>query len=105
MVVIGDMPGNDKLCGRKQNYKATKSLDTGTCRECNVTFENCIDHRFKCEPLTRDFLKTISSKELEQLSFHDLEGLAFDNVSFGADEQGIYGCTPPAPQGFINKDL
>ena len=45
--------------------------------------------------MTLDFLKTISSEELEKLSFHEVEGLAFENVSFGADEQGIHGCTPP----------
>ena len=45
--------------------------------------------------LTRDILKTISSEEVEQLSFHEVEGLAFQNISFGADEQGIHGCTPP----------
>ena len=54
------MPGNDKLCGRKQNYSATKSGDTGTCRDYNVTFNNCINHRFKCQLLTRDILKTIT---------------------------------------------
>ena len=72
MVVIGDMPGSDKLCGRKQNYSATKSLDTGTCRDCNVTFKDCIDYRFKCQPLIRDILKTISSEEVEKLSFHEV---------------------------------
>ena len=95
MVVIGDMKGNDKLCGRKQTYIASKSKDTGVCRDCNVLFKDAHNFQFKCQFVSSKFLKSLPPKICNRLSFYDMGTLAFDKVSFGADKYGINGNTPP----------
>ena len=95
MVVIGDAPGNDQLCGRKKNYVPTKLMNTGTCRDCCVTYRDCDDYNYKCNFLTREFICNLDPKVLDQLSFYDVGMLAFDSLSFGHIPLGINSSTPP----------
>ena len=95
MVVIGDAPGNDQLCGRKKNYVPTKSMNTGACRDCCVTYRDCDDYKYKCKFLTREFICNVPPKVREQLSFYDVGLIAFDSLSFGYNKLGINSSTPP----------
>ena len=49
MTIVGDAVGNNKLCCHKQNFSYTKLLNTGVCRDCNVTFRHCDDPKFHCD--------------------------------------------------------
>jgi len=95
--IIGDCLGNDKLCSRIQNYVPTKLMNTGVCRDCNITYKHCCKHNFKCNPISRDLLKSIPESVLNQLSFYDVGLNCFDFISFGGDENGINGSSPPEP--------
>lgn len=97
MFIIGDCLGNDKLCNRKQNYKPTKSLQTGVCRDCNVTYKFCDKGNFKCNMIYRKFLKKSLQETVTGMGFcGDIDLLnAFDSLDFGGDEAGINGSTPP----------
>ena len=93
--IIGDCLGNDKLCCRFQNYIPTMLMDTGACRDCNITYKHCCNYNFMCNPLSRGFLKSVPSDILKQLGFYDIGINCFDGVSFGGDIEGINGSTPP----------
>ena len=95
--IIGDCLGNDKLCSRMQYYVPTKLMNTGVCRDCNITYKHCCKHNFKCNPVSRDMLKTLPESVLNQLSFYDVGLNCFDYISFGGDGNGINGSCPPEP--------
>ena len=95
MYIIGDCLGNDKLCNRKQNYVPTKTLKTGVCRDCNVIYKHCDQSNFKCNMISRKFLKSVMRNVLIRMGFSDVELNAFDGLDFGGDNYGINGSTPP----------
>ena len=57
MTIVGDAVGNNKLCCHKQNFSYTKLLDTGVCRDCNVTFRHCDNPKFHCDLTGREDVK------------------------------------------------
>ena len=57
--VIGDCFGNDKICGRIQNYTSTKTQNTGVSRDCNCTFKNSNNPKFKCNFISRTVLNML----------------------------------------------
>ena len=95
MVVIGDAPGNDQLCGRKKYYVPTKSMNTGVCRDCCVTYRDSDDFNYKCKFITREFIRKVQPKVRDQLSFYNVGLIAFDCLSFGCNKLGINSSTPP----------
>ena len=94
---VGDTLGNDKLNCRKLTYVPTKTMDTGCCRDCDVTFKYSDQYNFKCNFIPRGYIKQLNSEELDRMSFYDVGLNAFDEVSFGGCEFGINGSTPPEP--------
>lgn len=95
MYVIGDCLGNDKLCHRRQSYRPTKLMNTGVCRDCNVTFKHCDSHNYKCNRISRKFLRQQLRDVLVRMGFSQIDLNAFDKLDFGGDTDGINGSTPP----------
>ena len=95
--VIGDCVGNDKLCSRKQVYRPTNTFDTGVCRDCNITYQHCHNHKYQCNYMSRNVVKNMGNLERNKANFYDVGINCFDHISFGGDNLGINGSSPPEP--------
>ena len=91
--IIGDCKGNDYLCGRFGSHnKATN----GFCRDCKVKFEESDNPNHQCTFINNYDVSNQTSESLRHLGFHKVCN-AFDSISFGESNRGIYGATPSEP--------
>ena len=91
--VIGDCKGNDILCGRYGSHgEKVKHL----VRDCDIQCEDADNPDHVCRYFTEAEVQGWTVAQCKEMSFHKIRN-AFWNVSFGGDEYGIYGSTPPEP--------
>ena len=90
-VIIGDCAGAEEMCGRISSHLQTVKC---LCRSCDVRYENGDVHDHVCQyhKMAEMIMKT--KDELDEISYYNIPNPFYKYLSFGGDENGIFGCTP-----------
>lgn len=112
MYSIGDIAGQDKLCGR---YSAHTKMQSAM-RDCDVEWVDADDKNHHCSFLNMHIIQDLSTtggkdetgtsneetnrikdarSTLKKMSFHYGVDNAFSDIDFGANDNGINAATPP----------
>jgi hypothetical protein len=93
-VVLGDIQGNNQLCGRYV-YFGLKQMRM--CRACDVPPDECSNYRFQCTFTTAKEVKAANDcgtkESLKELALYRVKNV-FLKLCLGGFKYGIHGQTP-----------
>ena len=102
--IVGDVKGQDKLCGRYKVHHNIKQL----CHECDCLIEDVDDPNVCCiQTRASDIASLVDLGDLEalkEISYHAISN-AFTPLCFGANIYGINGCCPGENLHMVQKGL
>ena len=95
-LILGDIQGGDKLCGRILSYRTTSSR---LCRKCNVPGDKAADMSFNCKRMSMRKIKRLVRRKdevrLAEYSQHLVEAPWYE-IDYGGCIYGIFSAAQPS---------